>query len=269
MNWLLIILLSLAIVELFYIVSLRKSIKRIELKEIKKMEERRSGFISIISHQLRTPLSIIKGYLEALSTDDLGPLTGEQKEYVNGALTINEDTIDLVNDYLQAIRFDTETIDVKREAVDLTSVVREEVSRLSSLARAANCELTVQEPPPLPKVTADLIKIRQVVENVLVNAIKYSGGRGKAVVTLTKQDGAVRFSCQDNGLGIPRDQQAELFTKFFRAQNILKKDTKGSGLGLYLAKRIIETLGGKIWIESEEGRGTTVFFQLPLYEPSP
>lgn len=262
MGWLIVICIIIIVVELFYSLRLQKRVREIEKEEIKKMEERRSGFISIISHQLRTPLSIIKGYLEALSTGDLGQLSHDQEEYVAGALAINRDTIDLVNDYLKAVRLDTEMIEVHPAAVDLVAVVREEVKRLATLARASNCELVFHEPASFPKVKADSIKIKQVVENILTNAIKYSSGHGRAVIELKQQGNMAIFSCQDNGLGIPRGQQAELFTKFFRAQNILKKDTKGSGLGLYLNKKIIEALGGRIWIESEEGQGTTVYFQL-------
>jgi two-component system, OmpR family, sensor histidine kinase VicK len=261
-----IIFFIIALAELFYIIFQHKRMQEIQQDEIKKMEERRSGFISIISHQLRTPLSIIKGYLEALATGDLGRLKDDQKEYVDGALEINRDTIDLVNDYLKAVRLDTELIDVHPEAVDMTAIVSEEIKHLSSLARASNCELVFHQPAALPRAKADLIKIKQVVENVLTNAIKYSSGQGTATVTLQQQDNEILLSCRDNGLGIPRDQQAELFTKFFRAQNILKKDTKGSGLGLYLNKKIVEALGGKIWIESEEGQGTTVYFTLPIYQ---
>jgi two-component system, OmpR family, sensor histidine kinase VicK len=260
-----IIFFIIAIAELFYIFSQKRHLQVMQQNEIQKMEERRSGFISIISHQLRTPLSIIKGYLEALSTGDLGTLKGGQKEYIDGALAINRDTIDLVNDYLNAVRLDTEIVDVHPEAVDLSLITSEEVTRLSTLARASNCELIFKPVSHCPKVKADLIKIKQVVENVLTNAIKYSSGRGQAVISLTVQEGMVQFSCRDNGLGIPRDQQAELFTKFFRAQNIIKKDTKGSGLGLYLNKKIVEALGGRIWIESEEGQGTTVSFTLPIF----
>jgi two-component system sensor histidine kinase VicK len=265
MSVLFVIFLLVTIAEFFCIVFLLRKIRNSGQAEIQKMEERRSGFISIISHQLRTPLSIIKGYLEALSTGDLGRMTEEQKDYVDGALAINKDTILLVNDYLKAVRLDAEIIEVTPVAVDLAEVVAEEVKRLSSLARASNCKLVFASPPPLPRVKADAVKIKQVVENILTNAIKYTSGHGQAEVVLSQEKGFIRFSCRDNGLGIPRDQQAELFTKFFRAQNIIKKDTKGSGLGLYLNKKIVEASGGKIWIESEEGKGTTVYFELPIY----
>lgn len=265
MTTLFIIFLLIAIGEFICIIVVAARVKKIKIEEVKRTEERRSSFISIISHQLRTPLSIIKGYLEALSTGDLGMLKPEQKEYVDGALAINRDAIDLVNDYLKAVRLDVEMIEIHPEAVDLTAIVSEEIRRLESLARASNCQLIYKEQKSLPQVKADLIKIKQVVENILTNAIKYTNGQGRAEVSLRLEDKRVIFSCRDNGLGIPADQQAELFTKFFRAQNILKKDTKGSGLGLYLNKKIVEALGGRINIESEEGRGTTVTFWLPVF----
>jgi len=266
MTWVAIVLLIILGGVIFYIAQLRQRIVHIRKDEIKRMEVRRSGFISIISHQLRTPLSVIKGYLEALLTGDQGSLTEGQKEYLDDALKINKDTIKLANDYLDAVRLDSEKMSVKPQPLDLTKVVKEEIEILRLLAKAYNCELKFEEPPrPLPKAMADPIKIRQVIENIMANAIKYTSGRGRAIITLEEKGNNVLFKCQDIGVGIPADQQAEIFTKFFRARNIFQKDTKGSGLGLYLAKTIIEALGGKIWIKSAEGKGTTVFFQLLKY----
>ena len=265
MIWLVIILVVILLGEFFYIFQLRKAVKTIRKEEISKTEERRSSFISIISHQLRTPLSIIKGYLEGLLTGDQGELKAGQKEYLTDALKVNKETIDLVNDYLAAVRLDSEAMKVNPKPLDLTNLVEEEVKKLHSLAMAANCDLEFIKPDQdLPKVLADPIKIRQVIENILTNAIKYTAGHGQAIIKLTKEDNNIIFSCQDKGLGIPQDQQAEVFTKFFRAKNVLDKDTQGSGLGLYVAKIIIEALGGKTWIESKEGQGTKVSFSLPI-----
>lgn len=267
MSWKLITVLSIVLLigAVLYIFILRRRIKEAKQSEIKKTEERRSSFISIISHQLRTPLSIIKNYLEAILTGDQGQINSGQKEYLTDALRVNRETIELVNDYLEAVRLDTETIKVNLQALDLAGIIEEEVRKLTSLARASNCELEFIKPTPdLPKVLADPLKIRQVIENILTNAIKYIAGHGRATIKLAEEEGYLIFSCQDTGLGIPRDQQAEVFTKFFRARNVLDKDTQGSGLGLYVAKVIIKALGGKIWIESEEDRGTTVSFSIPI-----
>ncbi len=245
----------------------RQRLQQLRQTEAAKTEARRSAFISIISHQLRTPLSIIKGYLESLAAGDLGKLTDKQQEYTDEALKINRDTVRLVNDYLDAVKLDTETLEVSPEPVDLAAVVAEEIKRLTPLAKASNCELVFNKPDKsLPPVQADLIKIKQVVENTLTNAIKYIGGKGTATITLTDAGDRVRFSCADTGVGIPADQQAELFTKFFRAKNVIGRHTTGSGLGLYLAKMIVSALNGKIWIESTEDQGTTVYFELPKAE---
>lgn len=266
MTWIALIFIIISLAAFFYILFLRQ--KNIELgkNEMKKMEDRRSAFVSIISHQLRTPLSVIKGYLEALSTGDQGQLNPGQKEYLDDALKINLETIKLVNDYLEFVRLDSEHIPVKPESMDLAKMVEDEVKKMSLLARAYNCELNYQSlGKPLSPVMADPIKIRQVIQNIIANAIKYSSGRGQAKVFLEEETDFIIFHCKDAGVGIPADQQPDIFTKFFRAKNVINKDTKGSGLGLYLAKMIVTALGGKIWLESVENRGTTVSFSLPKY----
>ncbi len=251
---------------IFYILKLKKSSAVYTDEEKKKMEDRRSSFISIISHQLRTPLSVIKGYLEALSTGDQGKLTAGQQEYLEEALKINVDTIKLVNDYLSVVQLDSDNIPVKPEAVAIDRMVRELIGNMKVLAKAYNCNLQFDEPTErLPEVYADPIKIRQVLENIIANAIKYTSGRGAARVALEQQGDFVQLTCRDSGVGIPVDQQGDLFTKFFRARNVINKDTKGSGLGLYIAKVIVKSLGGSIWLESREGSGTTVFIKLKVY----
>lgn len=266
MVWAIIIISLAAIAEVYYIFYLRRRLDGMAAEEIKKMEARRSGFISIISHQLRTPLSVINGYLEALLTGDQGPCNEAQKEYLRDALKINKNTVSLVNDYLKAVRLDSEKIPVNPQRFDLAESVQEIKDSLFLLARAHNCRIDFLPPAvQIPAVSADPIKIRQVIENILTNAIKYASGKGRVIITLAEKENGVLFQCRDNGVGIPDDEQAELFTKFFRAKNVLQKDTKGSGLGLYFAKMIIEALGGRIWLESKVGAGTTVYFLLPKY----
>lgn len=244
----------------------QRRLSRIRKKEIKKTEERRSAFISIISHQLRTPLSVIKGYLEGVLTGDQGEISSGQKEYLQEALDINIDAIHLVNDYLEVVQLDPEKIEIHPTEVNLEELVRTEMIKLKSLALASNCELIFHKPDPaVPSVKADVIKLKQVIENILTNAIKYTRGKGKAEITLLEKDGVVTFSSKDNGVGVPDDQQDEIFTKFFRGRNVINKDTTGSGLGLYLTKMIINAHGGDIFLESQEGRGTTVTFTLPTY----
>lgn len=248
------------------ILSLRSKISSIKKDEIKKMEDRRSSFISIISHQLRTPLSVVKGYLESLAEGDVGKLEPAQQDYIDDALKINRETIKMANDYLDAIRLDAKEIDVKPTEVDIVKVSKEAVEKLAILARAYNCDLIFQPPAEyIPSVSADEIKIKQVIENIIANALKYTSGKGSATISFEQNEKFVNFICKDTGIGIPTDQRDELFTKFFRARNVIHKDTKGSGLGLYFAKSIIEALGGELDVESEENKGTKVSFKLPKY----
>jgi len=258
-------LLVLLVIALVYIIVLRQKVNNVVKREIQKTSERRASFVSIISHQLRTPLSIIKGYLEGLVTGDVGKLEPKQNEYLTEALNVNRQIIDMVNDYLEIANSDSDTLKVSIEPMQLEELVEEAVKKFATLARASNCIIEFIRPKQLlPKVSADIIKVRQVVDNIISNSIKYGSGENKATIELVQDRDKIQFSCQDKGVGIPEDQKAELFSKFFRANNILHKDVKGSGLGLYVAKVIIETLGGKIWIESEEGQGTKVSFTLPI-----
>lgn len=238
--------------------------KNSEKESVEKAEERRVGFVSIISHQLRTPLSIVKGYLEGLITGDQGKLNPGQKEYLADALKINKETINLVNDYLEACQLDTGNIKVSPRLVQMENVVEEVVDQMVALAKSSNCEITFEKPKiKLPEVKVDLIKIRQVIQNILTNAIRYSPGAGNIAVKLEKKGNNIIFSCQDQGVGIPLEEQEHIFTRFFRGKNVLQFDTKGSGLGLYLVRLVIESSGGKVWFESKPKKGTTFYFSLP------
>ncbi len=259
-----IILLVLFFFTLGYALYIQLRMRSVRDREREKTEERRSSFISIISHQLRTPLSVIKGYLEGVLTGDQGELQPGQQEYLQEALDINRDTIKLVNDYLEVVRMGAESITVHPETLDLVELVQGEIKKLTPLARASNCELIFETPSEqIPKVKADRIKIRQVIENILTNAIKYSKGKGRALTTISMRDGMVQYKTQDNGVGVPADQLEEVFTKFSRGKNVIHKDTTGSGIGLYIAKMIVNALGGEIWLESKENEGAAVFFTLP------
>ncbi len=234
-------------------------------KNVKEKEAKRTEFISIVSHQLRTPLAIVRGYLEALLTDDLGKLTDGQREYVSEALKKNNTMIHLINDYLNAAQLDQGKIEIHAEPTQFEELVDETVQSLVTFAQASNCELTFEKPKEkLPPLNIDPIKIQQVIENVISNAVKYTGRGGKVKTSLIKKENGVEFVCQDTGVGIPQQQQDEIFTRFFRGHNVIGKDTQGSGLGLFIAKTIIDASSGKIWFESEEGKGTTMHVFLPL-----
>ena len=242
-----------------------RKIKKIKIpKAVKVKEEKRVGFVSIISHQLKTPLSIVKGYLEGLLTGDQGKINPGQKEYLKEALEINKETINLVNDYLKYCQLTTGNIEVNPKWTSLENVVDDVVKQMTPLAKSSNCEIDYKKPKgKLPKVYVDLIKIKQVIQNILTNAIRYIKRTGKIIVRIKREKNDIIFSCQDNGVGIPKSEQKEIFTRFFRGKNVISLDSRGSGLGLYLARLVIESSGGKIWFNSKEGKGTTFYFSLP------
>ncbi|MEI8232442.1 MAG: PAS domain-containing sensor histidine kinase [bacterium] len=223
----------------------------------------KTDFISIASHQLRTPLSAMKWFLEMLLVGDFGQLSKEQKDAVDNIEESNERMIDLVNGLLNISRIESGRIIIEPEPTDIAeltnSVITEVQEKFNSKKQkiALNCE-------SIPLISLDTKLIRQVILNLLTNANKYSQIDGVIEVNITKDDKNITFAIKDTGYGIPETEQNRIFERFFRASNITKRETDGTGLGLYLAKTIISSSGGKIWFVSREGEGTTFFFTLPI-----
>lgn len=229
----------------------------------KKEEERREQFISIISHQLRTPLSIVRGYLEALEDEDMGKLTGGQKEYLSEARQINTDMIDLVNRYLDVLSKDSESIEVHKEDISLTSFLQDIEKHFSSYAKATNVEFSLRLPKKDVHISSDTQLLRNALNNIIQNSMKYTIGSGTITLSFSTTENEVRITVSDTGIGIPKEQHDQVFTKFFRGKNIIHRSIAGSGLGLYVAREYITALHGKIGFTSEEGKGTDVTITLP------
>ncbi len=234
-------------------------------EQLRNLDEVKSGFISVVAHQLRTPLSGIKWTLNLLQNGDLGPLSPEQKKFLVKAYESNDRMIGLVNDLLGADRIDSGKARYTLVPMNIAEAIESVLYEVAPQAQAR--ELSVEfkkSTEPFPFVTGDPERIRAVLQNLLENAVKYSRPQGAIAVTLVSTDKAMALvSIKDNGIGIPKDEQEHIFSRFFRAKNAVKVETDGSGLGLYIAKAIIERHGGKIWFSTEE-RGTTFFFTLPL-----
>lgn len=226
-------------------------------------EERREQFINIISHQLRTPLSIVRGYLEALESDDLGKLTDQQKEYVSEAGHINADMIDLVNRYVEAINTKAEKISLKKTAVNLNELLEVTVKHFHAYATAQNVEITCKTPKKAIILTTDKHLIISVIDTLMQNAMKYSVGSGTITLTLSEEEKGILITVDDEGVGIPTDQHDQIFKKFFRGKNIIHRSIAGNGLGLFVAKEYTEALGGTIDFTSQEGKGTSMRIHLP------
>lgn len=242
-----------------------------DITERKMIDKMRTEIVSVTSHQLRTPLSVIKGNLEMVLEGDAGKITKEQKEILQEAFWGNERMINLVNNLMDISKIEEGRFEMKFEPTQFEKLIGQAVVELEPLAKKNKVILEYRPPTlPLPKVNIDQARIKQVIQNLVDNAIKYSriDTRGKVLVEIQKEKEGkfFRVSVQDNGAGIPRDEQEKIFGRFFRASNISKLDPGGgSGLGLYIVKAIIEQSGGRIWFESEgEGKGTTFYFTLPI-----
>jgi len=233
-------------------------------KDDKKNIDSHSEFANLASHQLRTPLSGNKWMLELLQRTDKGNLSEKQKEYIEKIYSSNERMIALVNDLLEVSQIDEGSSKLYLRPTDITSVIRTILKEKELEVKKKKIQVTLTvEQEPFVQVMSEANKIKQALNNIISNAITYTPSGGKIAIDLKIQGGDVVGSIRDTGFGIPKNQQDKIFKKFFRGSNILAVETSGTGLGLYIAKSFIEASGGKLWFESEEGKGTTFYFTLP------
>jgi len=230
----------------------------------KAIERMKTEFVSISAHQLRTPLSAIKWTLKMFLDGDLGELTKEQREFLEKTYQSNERMINLINDLLNVARIEEGRYLYRPVLADIVPICQSVIDSYKEEIEKKNLKFEFKRPKELPKVRVDIEKISLAIQNLLENAILYNLPGGKIEISLKLKENKIEFSIKDTGIGIPKDQQRRVFTKFFRAPNAMRMETEGSGLGLFITKNIIEAHGGRIWFESEEGKGTTFYFTLPV-----
>lgn len=229
------------------------------------MDKAKSEFLAIAAHQLRTPLSGVKWTLRMMIDGDMGKIAAEQKKFLEKGYETNERMIHLVNDLLDVVRIEEGRFIYQRQEFQLADLIKEIIEGFKEIIKEKNLNLEFSKPKEkIPKLTADLEKIRLVLQNLLDNAIRYTPIEGRVKVSISMEDNGLKASIEDNGLGIPKQQQARVFTKFFRGSNVIRRETEGTGLGLYITKNIIEAHGGQIGFTSEENKGSTFWFTLPL-----
>lgn len=233
------------------------------LKRAKELDRMKSEFISIAAHQLRTPLSAVKWTLKMVVDGDLGALTPEQKTFLMQGYQSNERTIRLVNDFLNVARIEEGRFSFEFSPHKLEDLIDNLLQEFSHIIKEKKIKLIFKKPlEVLPPVNIDPAKMRLAIQNLIDNAIKYTPEKGEVTITIKYSKLNTEVSVKDSGIGIPKSQQDRLFTKFFRSENAVKSQAEGTGLGLFIAKNIIEKHGGKIWVESEENKGTTFYFTI-------
>lgn len=223
-----------------------------------------SEVISIVSHQFKTPLSAIKGYLEVLLNQDLGKINLKQKEYLEDAMENTIRMIELVKDLLDVSQIEQGKLDFKIQPSSLEKITKRVIKDFSSFFKAKNCEVSFKALNKIPLINIDPLKIEQVIYNLVSNAIRYSGTKGRVEIALEKKQGNIHFYCEDNGIGIPEEDKKKIFTKFYRSERAITFSTGGSGLGLFISRAIIQKSKGRIWFKSKENEGSTFCFSLPI-----
>jgi signal transduction histidine kinase len=255
-------------------VTLRQEIKRAtsRLKEkneqLRELDKAKDEFISMASHQLRTPLTAIKGYLSMLLEGDAGEIKVSQYDFINEAYSAAGRMVGLINDLLNVSRMETGRFFLEPKEVDIEKMVEEEVKQLQNHAKEKGLYLKIKTKGKVPHIFADETKIRQVVMNFIDNAIYYTQNGG-VTVKLSKEKDDFVFEVEDTGIGVPKEAAAHLFEKFYRADNARQTRPDGTGLGIYLAKRVVEDHGGKVVFHSEEGKGSSFGFRFPLKKKLP
>jgi len=233
-------------------------------KNMKSSKHKITDPVSIIAHQLKSPLAVIKEYLQALFSGECGKINSLQKEYLSDALENVKRMKQNIDDLLMVKSAEEGKFKISLKPISLEEITENVINNFSIWAKALNCQISFKKPEKLPPVLGDARAIRMVIENLISNAIKYNRGKGKVEVSITPEDKVLIFSCRDNGVGIPQKDFKKVFTKFYRSEKAMELDPSGAGLGLYINKIIIESAGGKIWFSKNKMSGMTFYFSLPI-----
>ena len=231
-------------------------------EELKRLNKVKSDFVSAVSHELRTPLTSIKGYASILMTGKLGPVSPVQKERLEKINSHSNNLTHLINNLLDIARIESGRVQMEIKEVVIKDLLDSIIDTITPQIKEKNISLKINIKTDADKIKADPGQIERVFLNLLSNAVKFTPGKGIIVISAVDKTGIVEFSVEDTGIGIPKQDLEKVFEEFFRSDNAAAQEIKGTGLGLSLVKKIIEAHNGKIWVESELGKGTKFSFTI-------
>jgi signal transduction histidine kinase len=236
-------------------------------EELSKSNQIKTTFVSVINHEMRTPVTAILGYAEMLLNDET-PLPPFQLDAMRRIQYQGQRLANLANNLLDISRMEEEKLSLDLQTLDVATIINQTVAAIRPMAEQKHVSIEIDLPGALPDIYGDSQRVGQVLSNLLSNAIKYTPDTGLVTVTAWVGDPAdmVSISVADTGVGISADLLPHVFDRFYRAEHDLRMNVVGVGLGLSIAKRLIEAQGGRVWAESEEGQGSTFTFVLPIAE---
>lgn len=232
--------------------------------QLEKLNQIKSDFFEVTSREIRSPLTTIKGYMQMLSNRAFGEITDEQKKYLEIMLRNTNRLDNLVSDLVDISRIESGSMTFTSKKTIVSKMVNEAVEKMQSSANEKNIAVNVEIEDQIPDLIVDQDRIKQVIINILGNAIKSSPDKTTVNLRAKKQEIDVLFEIQDQGISIPKDKQKKIFNAFYRADEGKSKEYSGGGIRLALSRGIVTIHGGKIWMESEEGKGNTFRFTLPI-----
>ena len=232
-------------------------------EELRTLEQRKTDFITVATHQMRTPLSAVRWTLQMLAAGDVGPVNDEQKKFLQQAYDSNNRLIALLHDMLFADKIDSGNLSNLESSSDAVATIVDLVRELKPIAEQQGVTLQLETSGQKPVVALDAQHLRAVIQNLVENSVKYTPRGGTVTVAVTAHEKILTIIVKDTGIGIPEVARDRLFSRFFRAKNAVSMVTDGTGMGLYIAKRIVERYNGTITFTSTEGAGTTFTITLP------
>jgi signal transduction histidine kinase len=238
-------------------------------RQIQEVNRRKTDFVTLVSHELRTPLTSMTGFIALLLEGLGGPLRKRQREWLEIIGENADRLVTLIDDLLDMARIEVGKIELKRTPLDLAPLIREVANALRPQLEGKGQGLTLDLAEALPAIVGDADRIRQILTNLLSNAMKYTASGGRITITASGDASHVRIAVRDTGIGLSPEDQTQLFTPFFRAQQEAIQEIGGTGLGLAITRVLVELHGGVITVNSVPGQGSTFSFTLPaLQEPA-